>query len=61
MPKYAEMYRTFAGVGFSDCSSFISKVPVEKVVIDEEEVHSIEIDRWQSVHRLRVLKSKSSR
>ena len=43
MPKYAEMYRTFAGIGFSDCSSFISKVPVEKVVIDEEEVHSIEI------------------
>ena len=44
MPKYAEMYWTLADIGFCDCSSFISKVPVEKVVIDEEEVHSIEID-----------------
>ena len=29
---------------FSDFSSFILKVPVEKVVMDEEELHGIEID-----------------
>ena len=27
-----------------DFSSFILKVPIEKVVIDEEELHGIEID-----------------
>ena len=35
----------FADIYFSEFSSFIFKVPVEKVVIDEEEVlHGIEID-----------------
>ena len=29
---------------FSDFSSFTFKVPVEKVVIDEEELHGIQID-----------------
>ena len=33
----------FADITFPDFSSFISKVPIEKVVIDEEEIHSIEI------------------
>ena len=33
---------TFADIYFSEFSSFIFKVPVEKVVIDEEELH----DRW---------------
>ena len=32
---------TFADIGFSDFSSSIS---VEKLVIDEEELHGIEID-----------------
>ena len=35
---------TFADIYFSEFSSFIFKVPVEKVVIDEEELHGIEID-----------------
>ena len=35
---------TFADIYFSDFSSFIFKVPVEKVVIDEEELHDIVID-----------------
>ena len=35
---------TFADIDFSDFSSFISKIPVAKVVIDEEELHGIEID-----------------
>ena len=35
---------TFADINFSDFSSFIFKVPVVKVVIDEEELHGIEID-----------------
>ena len=34
----------FADVNFSDFSGFIFKAPVEKVVIDEEELHGIEID-----------------
>ena len=37
-------YSTFADINFSDFSSFILKVPIEKVVIDEEELHGIEID-----------------
>ena len=35
---------TFADIYFSDFSSFIFKVPVDKIVIDEEELHSIEIN-----------------
>ena len=35
---------TFADIYFSEFSSFIFKVPAEKVVIDEEELHGIEID-----------------
>ena len=35
---------TFADIYFSDFSSFIFKAPIEKVVIDEEELHGIEID-----------------
>ena len=34
----------FADIYFSDFSSFIFKVPEEKIVIDEEELHGIEID-----------------
>ena len=34
----------FANITFSDFSSFIIKVSVEKVVIDEEELHGVEID-----------------
>ena len=34
----------FADIYFSEFSSLIFKVPVEKVVIDEEEFHGIEID-----------------
>ena len=37
-------YSTFPQITFSDFSSFIFKVPVEKVVKDEEELHDIEID-----------------
>ena len=37
-------YSTFADIHFSDFSSFIFKVSVEKVVIDEEELHGVEID-----------------
>ena len=37
-------YPTVADITFSDFSSFIFKVPVEKVVKDEEELHDIEID-----------------
>ena len=52
---------------FSDLFTF--KVPVEKVVIDEEEFHGIEIDgnlnlenlSRTSVHRLRMLEYESSR
>ena len=35
---------TLADNYFSEFSSFFFKVPVEKVVIDEEELHGIEID-----------------
>ena len=35
---------TFADIDFSDFSSFILKIPVQKVVIDEEELHGIELD-----------------
>ena len=35
---------TFADIYFSDFSSFTFIVSVEKVVIDEEELHSIKID-----------------
>ena len=39
-------YATFADFNFSDdFSSFIFEVPVEKVVIDKEELHGIKIDR----------------
>ena len=34
----------FANIIFSDFSSFIFKVPLDKVVIDEKELHGIEID-----------------
>ena len=34
----------FADIYFSEFCSFIFKVLVEKVVIDEEELHGIEID-----------------
>ena len=37
-------YSIFADIHFSDFCSFIFKVPVEKVVIDKEELRSIEID-----------------
>ena len=37
-------YSTFADITFSDFSSFLFKVSVEKVVIDKEELHGIEID-----------------
>ena len=35
---------TFADIYFSEFSSFIFKVPVEKVLIDEEELHGTEIN-----------------
>ena len=46
MRKYTRImqYSTFADINFSDFSSFIFKVPVEKDVIDEEELHGIKID-----------------
>ena len=34
---------TFTDINFSDVSSFIFQVPIEKVVIDEEKFHCIEI------------------
>ena len=37
-------YSTFSDVTFSVFSSFIFKISVEKVVIDEEELHVIETD-----------------
>ena len=33
----------FTDINFSDFSSFVFKVPVEKVVIDEEKFYGIEI------------------
>ena len=53
----------FVDIYFSDFSSFIFKVPVEKFVIDEEELHCIDIDdilNLDNVHRLRMLESESS-
>ena len=46
MQKYTRImqYSTFADINFSDFSSFIFEVPVEKDVIDEEELHGIKID-----------------
>ena len=45
MQKYTKYtVFTFADINLSDFSSFIFKAPVEKVVIDEEELHGIEID-----------------
>ena len=46
MQKYTRImqYSTFEDINFSDFSSFIFKVPVEKDVIDEEELHGIKID-----------------
>ena len=35
---------TFADIYFSEFSSFIFKVPAEKVLIDEEELHGTEIN-----------------
>ena len=32
---------TFVDIDFSDFSRFFFKIPVEKVVIDEEELHGI--------------------
>ena len=43
---------TFADINFSDFSSFIFKVPVVKVVIDEEELHGIEIDGILNLEKL---------
>ena len=40
---------TFADIGFSDFSSSIS---VEKLVIDEEELHGIEIDSILNLENL---------
>ena len=37
-------YSTVADITFSDFSSFIFKIPVEKVVQDEEALPDIEID-----------------
>ena len=37
---------TFADIYFSEFSSFILKVPVKEVVIDEEELHCIDIDSF---------------
>ena len=37
-------YSTFEDMTFSDFSSFIFKVPVEKIVKNEEELHDIERD-----------------
>ena len=45
MQKYATYTgSTFTDIDFSDCFSFILKTPLENVVIDQEEVHGIEID-----------------
>ena len=51
---------------FSDFSSFIFEVPVEKVVIDEEEFHGNEIDdilnleilleQWSSIKNVGIWK-----
>ena len=43
---------TFGDIDFSDFSSFIFEVPVEKVVIDKKELHGIKIDRILSLENL---------
>ena len=43
---------TFADIIFSDFSSFIFKVHVEKVVTDEKELHGIEIDGISNLENL---------
>ena len=35
---------TFVDIDFSDFPSFILKIPVQKVAIDEEELHGVQID-----------------
>ena len=42
---------TFADINFSDFSSFIFKAPVDKIV-DEDELHGIEIDRILNLEKL---------
>ena len=37
-------YSTFTDIHFTDVCSLIFKVPLEKVVIDKEELYGIEID-----------------
>ena len=44
MQKRNIQYSTFADIIFSDLSSFIFKFLVEKVVMEEEELHGTEID-----------------
>ena len=43
---------TFADIGFSNFSSFIFKIPVEKRVIDDEELHGIEINSILNLENL---------
>ena len=45
-------YSTFADINFSDFSSFIFKDPIEKVVIDEEKLHGIEVDGTLNLENL---------
>ena len=57
---------TFADIYFSEFFSVIFEVPVEDVVIDEEELHGIETDGilnlvLNNVHQLRMLESESIR
>ena len=55
---------TFADIYFSEFFSVIFEVPVEDVVIDEEELHGIEIEgilNLGNVHQLRMLESESIR
>ena len=54
----------FADIYFSEFFSVIFEVPVEDVVIDEEEFHGIEIDgifNLDNVHQLRMWESESIR
>ena len=57
---------TFADIYFSEFFSVIFEVPVEDVVIDEEELHGVETDGilnlvLNNVHQLRMLESESIR
>ena len=55
---------TFADIYFAEFFSVIFEVPVEDVVIDEEELHGIEIEgilNLDNVHQLRMLESESIR